>query len=149
MTLNAKATNPEHIDLSYDHENKVLSVYIIHGVSYPEEHYVNSVEVQVNGATVLTETYDIQEHYNIIHFLYDVDAEYTPDVTSGDTIRVIVRCNLDGIYYEDEHLYKTPKGHEYGFNTVPVPVLISTLIVVLILLLPKLLIKDKEKLVNK
>jgi len=46
-------------------------------------------------------------------------------------------------------LYPVPTVHEYGFKDVPVPVLIATIIVAILLLLPKLLIKNKEVLVSK
>ncbi len=75
-TLNAKASNPEHIDLYYDDTTSTLSVYIIHGATDPDKHYINHIIIQVGdvvnehdfiitGTTVADATYSIQDHYDI------------------------------------------------------------------------------------
>lgn len=159
-TLNAKAANPEHIDLNYDDATSTLSVYIIHGATDPDKHYINHIIVQVGviedehdfiitGITVADETYSSQDHYNINWYEFTFPATRGDDAATGDAILVTATCNLGGIYQYFLTLYPVPLGHEYGFKDVPVPVLIATIIVAILLLLPKLLIKNKEVLVSK
>lgn len=151
-TLNANATNPEHIDLLYDKDPDTgdytghLSIYIIHGVTHEDKHYVDSLIITVNGTTVVDWTFTSQETYNILHWDYTF-ADPIP--VDGDLIHVIVTCNFGG-YYDKELLlgYRRP-GHELGFASTIPPVLVSTILVIIILLLPKILIKNKEILVTK
>lgn len=169
-TLNARATNPGHFDMKYidtddDDIDDTLSLYIIHGVTDPDKHYINHIVIQVGdvvddhdfiitGTTEVDETYTYQETYNINWFEFTFNATRgnapdTGDAPIGDAILVTVTCNLEGIFQKFLKLYPTPGGHEYGFNSVIVPVLIATIIVATLLLLPKLLIKDKKVLVTK
>ena len=59
-TQNVKAHSPSSMILSYSMNTGVLSVMFSHSVSDPNSHYIETVEVQVNGVTVLTETYSNQ-----------------------------------------------------------------------------------------
>lgn len=175
IVSNAKATNPEHIDLKYDTNTNTLSVYIIHGVTFPEDHYVNHIKIEVGeidgdlghltleelahhyniiGTTVVDE--DIprpQQTYNIIHYSYTVIATEgnTPGDTPpiGDAILVTVTCSLGGEYKKYAVLYPISKTHEFGFADVPLPVIMSTILVILIILIPRLVVKDKEIRVTK
>lgn len=144
-TLFAKATNPEHLDLLYNEEDGYLSIYIVHGVTHEDEHYVDTLIITVNGVEVVNDAFTSQETYNILHW----DYYFAVPPVDGDVIHVIVTCNLGG-YYDSELIlgYKRP-GHEDSFSTVIAPVVVSTIIVIIILLLPKLLIKDKEILVHQ
>jgi len=161
-TLNAKATNPEHFDLQYDDATQTLSVYIMHGVTYPDEHYINHITVQVgsiigdeehfiisNDTIVAEATYTSQPHYNIPHYEFTFLATRGETAATGDAILVSATCNLGGSYKYWRTLYPVPLEHEYGFKDVPVPVIVSTIIVAILLLLQKLLIKNKEVLVTK
>ena len=160
-TLNAKAANPEHFDLNYDDATSTLSVYIIHGATYTDKHYINHIIIQVgeivdehnftiSDDTIVAEaTYTSQYHYNINHYEFTFPATRGDDDATGDAILVTATCNLGGIYQYFLTLYPVPLEHEYGFKDVPVPVLIATIIVTILLLLPKLLIKNKEVLVSK
>lgn len=159
-TLNAKATNPEHFDLKYDDATSTLSLYIIHGVTDPDKHYINHIVIQVGdvvdehdfiiaGSMVTEAIYTSQETYNINWYEFTFPATRGDSAATGDAILITATCNLGGSYQRFLMLYPTPKGHEYGFNSVPVPVLVATIIVVILLLLPKLLIKNKEVLVTK
>ena len=139
-TLNAKATNPEHLDLLLDDDTGYMSIYVVHGVTNEDEHYVDSLLITVNGTTVVDRTFTSQETYNILHFEHTFD----PIPVDGDIIYVKVTCNFGGEFDEELILgYKRP-GHEEEFSSVIPPVVVSTIIVIIILLLPKILIKDKE-----
>ena len=145
-TLNANATNPEHLDLLYDEETGYISIYMIHGVTDEDKHYVDELNITVNGSLVVNDKFTSQETYNILHWDYTFTD---PIPTDGDLIHVIITCNFGG-YYDKELLlgYRNP-GHELGFATTLPPVIVSTILVIIILLLPKILIRDKEKLVTQ
>jgi hypothetical protein len=145
-TLNAKATNPEHLDLLYDEETGYLSIYVVHGVTHEDEHYVDSLLITVNGTTAVDWTFTSQETYNILHF----DHTFAdPIPATHDIIFVQVTCNFGGEFHEELILgYRRP-GHEEAFSSVIPPVVVSTILVIIILLLPKILIKDKEILVHQ
>ena len=160
-TLNAKATNPEHFDIKYYDATSTLSLYIMHGVTYPEEHYIDHITVQVGSIidehhfiisddTIVAEaTYTSQPHYNIPHYEFIFSATRGETAATGDAILVSATCNLGGSYQYWRTLYPVPLGHEYSFKDVPVPVIVSTIFVAILLLLPKLLIRNKEVLVTK
>lgn len=44
-TLNAKATNPEHLDILYDQDTDHLSLFVVHGVTHEEFHYISLVKM--------------------------------------------------------------------------------------------------------
>ena len=152
ISSNAKATNPEHLDLLYFKDPDTgdytgnFSIYVIHGVTHEDEHYVDSLIITVNGTTVVDWTFTSQETYNILHWDYTF-AEPIP--VDGDLIHVIVTCNFGGTYDKELLLGHRNPGHELGFASTLPPVIVSTILVIIILLLPKLLIKNKEILVTK
>jgi hypothetical protein len=146
IASNAKATNPEHLDLLYDEETGHISIYAIHGVTDETKHYVDSLIILVNGTTVVDWTFTSQESYNILHWDYYF-ADPVP--TDGDTIHIFLTCNFGGTYDKALILGHRNPGHELGFASTLPPVIVSTILVIIILLLPKLLIKNKEILVTK
>lgn len=147
IASNAKATNPEHLDLLYDEEAGHISIYAIHGVTDETKHFVDSLIIRVNGTLVSSQTFTSQESYNILHWDYYF-ADPVP--TDGDTIHIFLTCYPFGGTYDKELIlgHRNP-GHELGFATTLPPVIVSTILVIIILLLPKLLIRDKEILVTK
>ncbi|MBY9013078.1 MAG: hypothetical protein KGD70_11955 [Candidatus Lokiarchaeota archaeon] len=57
--LNARAHAPINIDIEYDVDTESLSVIYTHGVSDPEEHYIESIEVWIN----VTQIWEDHEHH--------------------------------------------------------------------------------------
>lgn len=151
LTANAKATNPEHFDLEYYPSTTTLSIYIIHGVTYPDEHYVNFIDIQViNPSDVVTQhfnvTFDHQDTYNINHYEYDnVTATEGADSSTGDKILVTATCNLGGIYSKYEYLHPTPPGHEFAFASVVPAFIIGAMIAGIFALLPIIIMKKNRK----
>lgn len=86
----ASAHPPSDVELFYDLEVEELTVIISHSSGSPDAHYVNRVEISINGALVLTE---------------EPAAENDPIVTidlaafeldEGDIISVRAFCNRAG-----------------------------------------------------
>ena len=150
LTANAKATNPEHIDLEYYDDTDTLSIYIVHGVTYPDEHYINYIEIQViNGSDVVTqtlnETFTSQETYNINHYTYSpIFANRGANSSTGDKILVIATCNMGGIFSKYEYLYPRPAGHEFPFVSVVPAFIIGSIIASVFALLPIILMKKNR-----
>lgn len=148
--VNAKATNPEHFNLDYDFDTDTLEIFIVHGVTYPDEHYVNYIEIEViNGSQVVTQTvtdsFTNQETYNINFYSYNVVAEWGDDSSTGDTIRVIATCNLEGYFEKNLYLFPTPKGHEFPFVSVIPAFIVGTLLAAVFAVLPILLMKKNRE----
>lgn len=89
-TQNAKAHSPSSMILSYSMSTDVLTVSFSHSVSDPNSHYVSTVRVQINGSTVLTETYTSQPTAN--------GGSYQYNITAGtyDRIQVTLTCIQGG-----------------------------------------------------
>jgi hypothetical protein len=61
-TLNARAHPPANVDMEFDVATQHLSVQYTHGVSNPEYHYLQSIEVWVNVTQVW------EDHHHHTHF---------------------------------------------------------------------------------
>ena len=148
--VNAKATNPEHFNIDYDYDTDTLEIYIVHGVTYPDEHYVNYIEIQIiNGSQVVTQTvtdtFTEQETYNINFYSYTVVAEWGDDSSTGDKIRVIATCNLGGYFEKTLPLFPRPATHEFAFVSVVPAFILGTLIASAFAVLPILLMKKHRE----
>ncbi len=105
--LNVRAHPPINIDIEYDTNTESLSVQYTHGVSDPEYHYIESIEVWVNVTQVWVDHhnhthFDDQENYAIaIRPPLSVLPNYTfyfteqpTDITPITTSHTIARYNL-------------------------------------------------------
>jgi len=86
---------PESMELSYDHENRNLTVTITHTTPLSETHYVESVEVFRNNISIIRETYTSQPELRTFTLYFDVFAE------DGDIIKVTAVCNVYGSLTEE------------------------------------------------
>ena len=89
-TQNVKAHNPETMIVSYNTSTGILTVLISHTVSDPNSHYIALVVVQVNGSTVLTESYTNQSDVSNLQYLYNITAN------TNDRIQITATCNQGG-----------------------------------------------------
>ncbi|MHA2006739.1 MAG: hypothetical protein ACXABO_04330 [Promethearchaeota archaeon] len=158
FTINAKATNPEHLDLEYDDATQTFSIYVYHGVTDPDVHYINYLEVQkgtlndtdshhlslINGTIVASESFTSQDDFNINHHTYVFAATRGDDKLTGDALQVTVTCNFGGVYTEFEYLFPRPAGHEFAFVTVVPAFIIGSLISLIFATLPLLIKKNRK-----
>lgn len=89
-TLIVRAHNPADLDLDYNSNTEVLTVTILHGVSDPNSHYIESVHITVNGSTVLNELYTSQPTSSTFSYMYNITA------SEGARIQVTATCNVGG-----------------------------------------------------
>ncbi|TXT58198.1 MAG: conserved exported protein of unknown function [Promethearchaeota archaeon] len=116
-TNEALANPPSITDMNYDSSTNTLSVSFSHIVDNPSSHYIESVEIKVNGEGVLTKTYTSQPGNS---FTY----EYTIEANSGDTIEIIAICIISGqdsdtLNIEDTTDGDNGNGGQNGDVTIP------------------------------
>ncbi len=82
--------SPSSMVLEYDTEAGELTVNITHVVADLETHFVEFIEVEIDGVPVMNETYAAQPRFDIFEYIYELDAE------EGSTISVTAYCNQVG-----------------------------------------------------
>jgi len=87
----ALAHPPQDMVLDYDLDTSELSVTITHETPAPNAHYINKVEIELNGDIILTEEYSSQPTNNVFTYTYTIIAEV------GDVISVTAYCNIQGL----------------------------------------------------
>ncbi len=81
---------PSDMLLEYDLDSSILNVTITHGVSDPEDHYIEKVRVEIDDAHIFTEDYDNQSTTGTFTLSYTLNASV------GDNISVEAECNKYG-----------------------------------------------------
>ncbi len=90
MTTNVWAHPPQDMELAYDLDESELTVTIAHLTPAPGVHYIERIEIRLNGELVLAEDYDSQPSNEVFVYNYTVEAEI------GDEIEVTAVCNIQG-----------------------------------------------------
>lgn len=90
-TSSAYAHPPREITVSFDAETSTVHAVIVHRVSNPASHYIEKVDIGINGEEIAELTFEEQETSREQTISYEL-----PHVTSGDTISVEGYCNLSG-----------------------------------------------------
>ncbi len=87
----AYAHPPSDIKINYDPQTKILRVVIVHNVSNPSNHFINKVDVSLNGKEIIEQQLSRQDN----------NAEQTvsyliPDAKANDVIGVEAYCSISG-----------------------------------------------------
>ncbi|MGM0508299.1 MAG: hypothetical protein ACQERZ_03945 [Fusobacteriota bacterium] len=82
---------PKEIELKVDTKTKELEVKISHGVPNVTKHYVNQLEVFINGEKKI-----IQNSKTQINSDYQMVKYILPDIKKGDKLEVKADCNIYG-----------------------------------------------------
>ena len=148
-TQNAEAHAPIHLDLSYNQSDDIFTISFIHGVTDPNYHYIASVRINItdhitHNSTVSNYHYTSQPTTNI--FTY----EYTGIIANDhDRIEVTAYCSLLGSTLKViEELGVSYGEHKDTFASTIVPSLVSALLVITIILLPRLSKKRRTKILK-
>ncbi|KPK99191.1 MAG: hypothetical protein AMJ95_00075 [Omnitrophica WOR_2 bacterium SM23_72] len=91
FTATALAHSPTHIEVSFNRETKILAAKIIHPVEKPSNHYIERVEIFLNGSKILRHEISRQDTENEQVVLYLI-----PDVKTGDELSVRAYCSITG-----------------------------------------------------
>jgi desulfoferrodoxin (superoxide reductase-like protein) len=88
---NAYAHPPSDIKITYDSQSKILNAVIIHQVSNPQTHYINKVDIYLNGREIIEHKISRQDNNTEQAVTYLI-----PDVKAGDRLAVEAYCNISG-----------------------------------------------------
>ncbi|MCU0640798.1 MAG: hypothetical protein MUC35_01775 [Candidatus Margulisbacteria bacterium] len=82
---------PSDIKAAYDQKNQFLTITVAHQVGDPKSHYVNAVEVKLNGRQVLAQRFDHQ--YGDKQQLV---IAFWPNLKSGTELEIKADCSRFG-----------------------------------------------------
>lgn len=141
---NVQAHSPSITNLDYDTSASTLSVSFSHSVGGDPEHYIELVEISVNGTEILSEPYTSQPG-DTFQYSYNIDAN------TGAKIQVSAFCSFSGSDTQTMTVEDTTDsngggddGGQNGEITIPGYIgiglvsLVSILIVVLVPMLKKM-----------
>jgi len=87
----AYAHPPSDIKITYDSKTKILTALIMHNVSDTKKHYINKVDVGLNGKEIISHVISRQDN-NISQAV----SYLIPDVKIGDKLSVEAYCSISG-----------------------------------------------------
>ena len=90
-SMSVNAHSPSSMNAEYNSVTERLTVEINHQVSNPNTHYVNTIEITINGVSEIEESYSSQPDSSFIYTFENIYAE------EGDEIEVTANCNQGGL----------------------------------------------------
>lgn len=87
----AFAHPPSDIKIQFDPVTKTLTAVIKHRVSNPKSHYINKVDIGLNGKEIQMLPFKKQDNHATQSLTFVV-----PEAKTGDTLSVEGYCNLSG-----------------------------------------------------
>ncbi len=88
----AIAHPPSNINIEFDSKTKILKAEIIHNTSSTTKHYINKVDIELNGKEVIEHKISRQDNSKTQTVMYLI-----PDVKKGDRITVEAYCSISGV----------------------------------------------------
>lgn len=85
------AHSPGDVSLEFNPETKILSVEVSHGVRDPAAHYIDHIEVMLNGTLVEDKKYEKQPDSSGIVETFKIEK-----AAAGDMIKVEAYCSISG-----------------------------------------------------
>lgn len=82
---------PTTTDVTFDLESHMLTVMVEHGTRDAATHYINKIEVDLNGDKVIEQKFSAQLDAKIQKAVYML-----ADAKVGDEIKVTASCNISG-----------------------------------------------------
>ncbi|MDD5449376.1 MAG: hypothetical protein PHO42_02100 [Candidatus Omnitrophica bacterium] len=87
----AYAHPPSDIRIAFDPKTKMLQAVIIHNTSNPVNHYINKVDVGLNGREIIEHFISREDNNESQTVSYLI-----PDAKDGDVISVEGHCSISG-----------------------------------------------------
>lgn len=87
----AYAHPPSDIKITYDSKTKILKAVIMHNVSDVKKHFINKVDVGLNGREIISQAISQQDN-NISQTV----SYLIPDAKAGDVLSVEGHCSISG-----------------------------------------------------
>lgn len=91
VTAAAYAHPPSDIKITFDSQTKTLQAVVYHSSSSPFSHYIDKVDISLNGKVVATLTFSQQKSGQFQMVTYPM-----PDIKDQDVLSVEGYCNLAG-----------------------------------------------------
>lgn len=91
IAVTAYAHPPSDIQITFDVKTKMLKAVIMHEVSNTLNHYINKVDVGLNGKAVISHSISRQDNNTSQTVSYLI-----PDAKEGDEVSVAGYCSLSG-----------------------------------------------------
>lgn len=82
---------PSDIKISFDPSVKLLEADIVHNTSNPTKHYINKIDVALNGKEIIEHSISRQDNNQSQTVRY-----YIPDAKDGDKLSVEGYCSVSG-----------------------------------------------------
>ncbi len=79
------------IDITFDPNTRILLAVITHNVSSPERHYIDLVDIMLNGNKIIGQFLSKQDN-NIGQTV----SYLLPEVVEGDVVAIDTHCNKGG-----------------------------------------------------
>ena len=82
---------PSDMKITYDSKTKILTALIMHNVGDVKKHYINKIDVGLNGREIISQAISQQDSGISQKVSYLI-----PDVKAGDKISVEAYCSISG-----------------------------------------------------
>jgi hypothetical protein len=82
---------PSDIQITFDAKTRMLSALMVHNTSNPLSHYINKVDIGLNGSEIIEHLISRQDD-NVGQTV----SYFIPDVKDGDVLSVEGYCNISG-----------------------------------------------------
>ena len=82
---------PSDIKITYDSKTKILTAFIMHNVSDVKKHYINKVDLGLNGKEIISQAISQQDNGISQEVSYLI-----PDAKAGDKISAEAYCSISG-----------------------------------------------------
>ncbi|HDQ26670.1 MAG TPA: hypothetical protein ENN43_08020 [bacterium] len=82
---------PSDAEFEYKAEKKMLKISIIHNVRSEKSHYINEIELKLNGKDIIRQKASVQTDLKGQRVVYVI-----PEINEGDEVEVSANCNVFG-----------------------------------------------------
>jgi len=82
---------PSDIQIAFDPATRILNVVVVHSTSNPNNHYIEKVDVGLNGEEIIQQMISKEDNNQNQSVSYLI-----PNVKNGDKISVEGYCNISG-----------------------------------------------------
>ncbi len=82
---------PTGVEMEFNNETKVLTVFVTHPVNKVDKHFIDKIVVELNDEEIVTQTFRKQKDGEAQEAMYII-----VDAKIGDTIAVAGYCNVSG-----------------------------------------------------
>ena len=82
---------PSDIKITFDQAKNMLTAVIVHNTSNPSKHYINKVDIGLNGKEIIEQNISRQDNG-----VEQTVSYLIPDVKDGDVLSVEGYCSISG-----------------------------------------------------